>query len=167
MLAPQDIRACSDKGVRELIEAVEDVSQTPVFAKELGRRGFLKITGLAGAGLVLAFSTLPREARAQNAGQENIFNAFIKIAPDGEILIYSKAPEIGQGIKTVFPMIITEELDADWSQIRIEQAPINPAVYGRQTAGGSNSIVQGWTQHRHAGATARAMLISAAARSFK
>lgn len=164
MLAPQNIRASGDQSVRELIEAVEAASQTPVFDTELGRRGFLKITGFAGAGLVLAFSTLPREARAQNAGQENTFNAFIKIAPDGEILIYSKAPEIGQGIKTVFPMIITEELDADWSHVRIEQAPIHPEVYGRQSAGGSNSIVQGWTQHRHAGATARAMLISAATR---
>ena len=91
---------------------------------------------MAGAGLVLAFSTLPRGASAQGAGGENIFNAFIRIAPDGEILIYSKAPEIGQGIKTVFPMIITEELDGDWSDVRVEQAPINPEVYGRQTAGG-------------------------------
>jgi isoquinoline 1-oxidoreductase beta subunit len=143
---------------------VESASQSPGFSSELGRRGFLKVTGLAGAGLVLAFTTMPQPAKAQNAGHENAFNAFIKIAPDGEILIYSKAPEIGQGIKTVFPMIITEELDADWDHVRIEQAPIDPAVYGRQSAGGSNSIVQGWTQHRHAGAAARAMLIAAAAR---
>ena len=163
MLAPRTIQNSGDRSVRELIEAVEAASEKPIFAKDLARRGFLKITGLAGAGLVLAFSTLPRGASAQGAGGENIFNAFIRIAPDGEILIYSKAPEIGQGIKTVFPMIITEELDGDWSDVRVEQAPINPEVYGRQTAGGSNSIVQGWTQHRQAGATARAMLISAAA----
>ncbi|MEE8439788.1 MAG: molybdopterin cofactor-binding domain-containing protein [Micropepsaceae bacterium] len=164
MLAPKTIQASGDRSVRELIEAVEAAAERPILAKDLGRRGFLKITGLAGAGLVLAFSSLPRGASAQDVGGENIFNAFIRIAPDGEILIYSKAPEIGQGIKTVFPMIITEELDGDWSHVRIEQAPINPAVYGRQSAGGSNSIVQGWTQHRHAGATARAMLVSAAAR---
>jgi len=163
MLAPRTIQNSGDRSVRELIEAVEAASEKPIFAKDLARRGFLKITGLAGAGLVLAFSTLPRGASAQGAGGENIFNAFIRIAPDGEILIYSKAPEIGQGIKTVFPMIITEELDGDWSDVRVEQAPINPEVYGRQTAGGSNSIVQGWTQHRQAGATARAMLTSAAA----
>jgi len=163
MLAPRTIQNSGDRSVRELIEAVEAASEKPIFAKDLARRGFLKITGLAGAGLVLAFSTLPRGASAQGAGGENIFNAFIRIAPDGEILIYSKAPEIGQGIKTVFPMIITEELDGDWSDVRVEQAPINPEVYGRQTAGGSNSIVQGWTQHRQAGATARAMLTSVAA----
>jgi isoquinoline 1-oxidoreductase beta subunit len=167
MLAPKTIHTSGDRSVRELIEAVEAASEKPIFAKDLARRGFLKITGLAGAGLVLAFSTLPRGASAQGAGGENIFNAFIRIAPDGEILIYSKAPEIGQGIKTVFPMIITEELDGDWSDVRIEQAPINPDVYGRQTAGGSNSIVQGWTQHRQAGATARAMLVSAAAQRLR
>ncbi len=164
MLAPKTVQASGDRSVCELIEAMEAASDRPLFAKDLGRRGFLKITGLAGAGLVLAFSTLPRGASAQDAGGENTFNAFIRIAPDGEILVYSKAPEIGQGIKTVFPMIITEELDGNWSDVRIEQAPIKPEVYGRQSAGGSNSIVQGWTQHRHAGATARAMLISAAAR---
>jgi isoquinoline 1-oxidoreductase beta subunit len=166
MLAPKKIQASGDKSVCELIEAVEAACETLSFDRYLCRRGFLKITGLASAGLVLAFSTLPRGAKAQGAGSENIFNAFIKIAPDGEILIYSKAPEIGQGIKTVFPMIITEELDGNWSHVRIEQAPINPSVYGRQSAGGSNSIVQGWTQHRYAGATARAMLISAAARHW-
>jgi isoquinoline 1-oxidoreductase beta subunit len=166
MPAAQKIRESGGKKVRDVIAAMEAQADLPYFAREFGRRAFMKITGLAGAGLVLAYSFAPRAGSAQTADGTNTFNAFVKIAPDGEILIYSKAPEIGQGIKTVFPMIITEEMDADWSHVRIEQGPINPAVYGRQSAGGSNSIVQGWTQHRHAGATARAMLIAAAARRW-
>src|SRR5690606_36000263 len=75
--------------------------------------------------------------------------------------------EIGQGIKTAFPLIIAEELDADWSQVRVEQAPINPAVFGRQSAGGSRSIPMSWDQLRTAGASARAMLVAAAAKEWK
>ena len=74
-----------------------------------------------------------------------------------------KGPEIGQGIKTAFGLIIAEELDADWNTVKVEQAPINPKVYGYQGAGGSTSIPRGWDQLRQAGATARAMLIAAAA----
>ncbi|MGH8189435.1 MAG: molybdopterin cofactor-binding domain-containing protein, partial [Steroidobacteraceae bacterium] len=101
-----------------------------------------------------------------NSSQPFAPNAFLRIAPDGQITIYSKGPEIGQGIKTAFPMIVAEELDADWSQVRVEQAAINPAIYGRQSAGGSRSIPMGWEQLRRAGATGRAMLVSAAAKEW-
>ena len=67
-------------------------------------------------------------------------NAFLRISSKGSILIYNKGPEIGQGIKTAFPLIIAEELDALWTDVVVEQAPVNPAVYGRQSAGGSRSI---------------------------
>ena len=88
------------------------------------------------------------------------------MSPDGSILIYSKGPEIGQGIKTAFAMIVAEELDADWSRVRVEQARIDPAVYGRQSAGGSRSIPASWDQLRRAGAAARSMLVAAAAKEW-
>ena len=94
-------------------------------------------------------------------------NAFLRIAPNGSILIFNKGPEIGQGIKTAFPLIIAEELDAKWSDVTVEQAPVNPAVYGRQSAGGSRSIPDSWDQLRRAGAVARPMLVAAAAAKWK
>jgi len=133
----------------------------------LGRRSFLKLTGLAGGGLALAFYLEGgTQSLAAQASGEFAPNGFIHISPDGSILIYSKNPEIGQGIKTAFPMIIAEELDADWEDVRVEQAPIDQAVYGRQAAGGSRSIPSGWDQMRQAGAVARAMLVAAAAQEW-
>ena len=93
-------------------------------------------------------------------------NAFIRIAPDNTITIYSKCPEIGQGIKTSFGVIIADELDADWNHVVMEQADINPKVYGSQGAGGSTSIPRAWDQLRQAGAGAKAMLIAAAAKKW-
>jgi isoquinoline 1-oxidoreductase beta subunit len=136
---------------------------------DLSRRSFLKLTSVAGGGLVLAFNLgfADSAAAAQGkAASEFAPNAFLRIAPNGSILIYSKGPEIGQGIKTAFPMIIAEELDAAWSDVVVEQAPVNPAVYGRQSAGGSTSIPNSWDQLRKAGAVARAMLVTAAAKQW-
>jgi isoquinoline 1-oxidoreductase beta subunit len=133
----------------------------------MDRRTFLKVSGYAGGGLTLAFCIgyrLPVEAKTT----EDVFepNAFLTISPDGSIVILSKGPEIGQGIKTAFPMIVAEELDARWADVSVEQAPIDKAVFGRQSAGGSRSIPSAWDQLRTAGATARAMLIGAAARQW-
>ncbi len=96
-----------------------------------------------------------------------MLNSFVRIAPDNTVTLFSKGPEIGQGIKTAFGLIIAEELDADWNTVKVDQAPINPKVYGYQGAGGSTSIPRGWDQLRQAGATARAMLIAAAAQQWK
>ena len=139
----------------------------------VGRRSFLKLAGASGAGLVLSFQ-LPRQAFAdsetpQTAAEDSkdqSINAFIRIAPDNKITIYSKAPEIGQGIKTAFGLIIAEELDADWKHVVVEQADFNPKVYGYQGAGGSTSIPRAWDQLRQAGAGAKAMLIAAAAKKW-
>jgi isoquinoline 1-oxidoreductase beta subunit len=150
--------AAADADVHAILEAMESRSS----GLSLSRRGFLKLAGFAGGGLALAFY-LPEASVAAEAAKEFVPNAFLRIAPDGTITILSKSPEIGQGVKTSFPMIIAEELDADWARVKVEQAPINPTLYGRQSAGGSRSIPSNWMQLRRAGATARAMLVSAAA----
>jgi isoquinoline 1-oxidoreductase beta subunit len=135
----------------------------------ISRRNLFKVAGLVGGGLVLAFYMGGRNtAHAESITKPEFApNAFLRVSPDGSILIYSKGPEIGQGIKTAFPLIIAEELDADWAQVRVEQAAINPEVYGRQSAGGSRSIPASWDQLRLAGGTARAMLVAAAAKEWR
>jgi len=154
--------------MNELLNDLE--SRSSLTRQALSRRSFLKVTGLAGGGLALAFWMDGRsvaEAHLLPPISDGEFgpNAFLRISKDG-IVIYSKSPEIGQGIKTAFPMIVAEELDARWSDVRVEQAPINPQVYGRQSAGGSRSIPTGWDQLRRAGAVARAMLVDVAAKSW-
>ena len=101
----------------------------------MGRRGFLKLSVAGSAGLVLAFHLPAGEAMAAQAPK--VMNAFVRISPDNVVTIYSKGPEIGQGIKTAFGLIIAEELDADWKTVVVEQARVNPKVYGPQGAGGS------------------------------
>ncbi len=119
---------------------------------------------------MLALAPGTRDVRAADvaADRKSVFapNPLVRITADDSVLIYAKGPEIGQGIKTAFPMIIAEELDADWSRLRIEQAPIRPEVYGPQGAGGSRSIPNNWDPLRRAGAVARLMLMSAAAQRW-
>ena len=154
-----------DAEIQALIAEVETI-QPP--AAVMGRRSFLKLAGFAGGGLLLAFHLDTRSARAEDAGEHETItlNSFVRVAPDDTVIVYSKGPEIGQGIKTAFGLIIAEELDADWKTVKVDQAPINPKVYGYQGAGGSTSIPRGWDQLRQAGATARAMLIAAAAKRW-
>jgi isoquinoline 1-oxidoreductase beta subunit len=132
-----------------------------------GRRSFLKLAGITGGGLVLAFKLEAQASGAQaNAAGSPDLNAFVRIAPDDSVTLFSKSPEIGQGIKTAFGLIIAEELDADWKKVKVEQAPVKPKVYGYMGAGGSTSIPRGWDQLRQAGAAARFMLVSAAAKQW-
>ncbi len=91
-------------------------------------------------------------------------NAFLRIAEDGRVTIQSPNPEIGQNVKTSMPMIVAEELDVDWNDVTVEQAGLDTDNFVRQLAGGSQSIRQGWKSLRMAGATARRMLLDAAAR---
>jgi len=162
------------------LEAVPAEPTTPtVGSVEMKRRGFLKVAGSAGGGLVIGLCLGPTHTLAadvsggpprfdnKSAGVDFAPNAYVRIAPDGLIHIVSKGPEIGQGIKTAFPMIVAEELDADWALVRVEQAPIDAQTYGRQSAGGSRSIPAAWDELRKAGALARAMLITAAARKWQ
>jgi isoquinoline 1-oxidoreductase beta subunit len=160
--------AQSDAYLSALIEEVRTLPPPSDDALTMGRRTFFKVAGAAGAGLVLGFH-LDSKAFAAAAPADNrlVMNAYIRIAPDNTITIYSKSPEIGQGIKTSFGLIIADELDADWNHVVMEQADINPKVYGQQGAGGSTSIPRNWDTLRQAGAGAKAMLIAAAAKQWK
>jgi isoquinoline 1-oxidoreductase subunit beta len=153
----------------ELAQASSPDANRTLQVRQLSRREFLRLSGVAGGGLMLAVTLRPAASRAADAAQSSAGfspNAFIRIGADDSVLIYSKGPEIGQGIKTAFPMIIAEELDADWTRVQIEQAPIKPEVYGAQGAGGSRSIPNNWDQLRRVGAVARQMLLAAAARDW-
>ncbi len=136
------------------------------------RRSFLKSSALAGGGMMLGFSWLasckPTPEQVRNMPKEwfNI-NGFLKIGDNGLVTIMSPNPEIGQNVKTAMPMIIAEELDIDWNDVMVEQAPLNTDIFTRQLAGGSQSIRQGWESLRMAGATARHMLIAAAAEAWQ
>ncbi len=126
----------------------------------LSRREFVTASVAAGAGLVIGFY-LPHRS---STPAENAFtpNAYLKITPDGKITIVVPRSEMGQGVRTSLPMILAEELEADWKQITIEQAGAS-TLYGDQTTGGSASVRTTWDPMRKAGAAAREMLISAAA----
>src|SRR3984885_12579763 len=148
---------------------MREVSSVPAAnASLMGRRTFFKLASASAAGLVLGFHLGNAAFAAETAdGKDQVMNAFIRIASDDTITIYSKCPEIGQGIKTSFGVIIAEELDADWNHVVMEQADINTKVYGYQGAGGSTSIPRAWDQLRQAGAGAKAMLIAAAAKQWE
>src|SRR5438552_8294716 len=128
----------------------------------LSRREFLSAGAAAGAGLVMGFY-LPHK----NSSSHGAFspNAYLTIASDGKITIVVARSEMGQGVRTSLPMILAEELEADWKQIAIEQAGAS-TLFGDQTTGGSASVRTTWDPMRKAGAQAREMLISAAAQKW-
>ncbi len=131
------------------------------------RRTFLRVSALAGGGLLIDFS-IPGSALAtpHAAEHEYTLNAYVQIAPDGAITIMAKNPEIGQGVKTSLPQIIAEELDADWKDVHVEQAPVDARLYGAQFAGGSFSTPMNYEPLRQVGAAGRALLIKAAAEKW-
>ena len=141
------------------------------------RRQFLAATARASTGLVLGFYVPNRGPLFRAFAKENnqdVFapNAFIRIAPDNTVTVISKHAEGGQGIYTGLATLVAEELDAAWSQIRIEPAPAIPDLYknlqfGSQVTGGSNSISNSYEQYRRVGATARALLVAAAGRRWR
>ena len=124
----------------------------------LERRTVLKASLLAGGGLLLD-AVFPMRADALSplgspADAASALSAFVSVAPDGIVTIMSKNPEIGQGIKTSLPMIIADELDCDWSQVRIQQADVDEKRYGQQVAGGSRATPVNWLPMREIGAAA-------------
>jgi len=137
------------------------------------RRNFIKLAAAAGGGLFLGFHWGETSAASMAAGADadvllkNIdFNSYLSIATDGIITIASPNPELGQNIKTSFPMIVAEELDADWSKVNIVQAPLDTKRFERQLTGGSGAIPHSWERLRKAGATARHMLVEAASKRW-
>ncbi|HEX2531887.1 MAG TPA: xanthine dehydrogenase family protein molybdopterin-binding subunit [Burkholderiaceae bacterium] len=139
----------------------------------MSRRSFLKVTGIAGGGLVLGFFVpgAGRFADAQAAKTTYPPNAFLRIAPDNTVTVAVNRLEFGQGVHTSLPMLIAEELDADWSQVRAELAPAadvyKDPMAGIQMTGGSGSVSHSYMQYREIGAKARAMLIATAAERWR
>jgi isoquinoline 1-oxidoreductase beta subunit len=133
----------------------------------LSRRSFLNLSACAAGGLLLGFSI--GRARAAAGARPSSFqpNAFLSLDPNGRVTIMAKNPEIGQGIKTAFPMIIAEELDVPWATVDVVQAPVDMQRFGAQFSGGSMSIALNWDDLRRAGVAARSMLVEAAARGWK
>ncbi len=135
----------------------------PVLTDDLAapsRRLLLKVGLAAGGGLLVGLAPAFAAAAAADTA---ILNAYVRIAPDGGVTIAAKNPEIGQGIKTMLPMVIAEELDVDWGAVRIEQAPVDFKAYGAQFAGGSMATPLNYDLMRRVGAAARSLLIAAAA----
>ncbi|MEA1784671.1 molybdopterin cofactor-binding domain-containing protein [Arenibacter sp. GZD96] len=137
----------------------------------IDRRSFLRVSTLAGGGMMLSFSWLagckPSKEEALALPKEWFeLNSYIKIGDNGLITLFSPNPEFGSNVKTSMPMILAEELDVDWKKVLIEQADFFPERYERQFTGGSQGIRQGWNPLRTAGATARQMLVNAAAQSW-
>src|SRR5712675_1839149 len=141
-------------------------------AQALSRRGFLQAGAAAGGGLLLSLS-LPFANHDAEAAEGFAPDAFIRIGADGQIVLTMPYVEMGQGTYTSIPMLITEELEVDLKQVRLEHAPPNEKLYGNpllggiQATGNSNAIRAAWQPLRHAGATARTMLEAAAAKRWK
>lgn len=136
----------------------------------LNRRAFLRVTALAGGGMLVAFQLDPLTglfAKAPPAQTPSFLpTAFVRITPDNVVTIIAKNPEIGQGVKTSLPMLIAEELEVAWDEVRIEQADLDQTKYGQQNAGGSTATPINYDPLRRVGAAVRQMLVAAAAQTW-
>src|ERR1700688_4019839 len=147
----------------------EDVMSAPAM---VGRREFLKTGAAVGGGLLVSWH-LPMATFGGNkdAGNQVALNAFVRIGTDESVTVISSHSEMGQGIYTSLPMLLNEELEADWSKIRVEAAPVdkvyNHPIFGMQMTGGSTTSPAEWERYRKMGALARTMLVSAAAQQWK
>src|SRR6476646_915119 len=135
-------------------------------AQSISRRSFLQVSAVAGGSMLIG---LYFKSPLFGQGQQAVIpvpNSFIRIAPDGIVTIISKNPEIGQGVKTSLPMMIADELDVDWKNVRVEQANYDATKYSHPSAGCSTATPQALNPMRRVGAAARAMLIAAAAQTW-
>jgi isoquinoline 1-oxidoreductase beta subunit len=133
----------------------------------IDRRSFLQLSALAGGGLALNLYRSPLAA-AQRPGADADLTpqSFIHIAPDGVVTIMARASESGQGMRNMLPMLIAEELDVDWKDVRVQQAELNEKKYGPQFSGGSANTPTGWEPMRRVGAAGRQLLLAAAAQMW-
>src|SRR4029453_852542 len=132
---------------------------------QLNRRSFLHVTALAGGGMMIGLyapKALSQGQRGGGPGPQNTPQTYITINPDKTFTIIAKNPETGQGIRAALPQIIADELDVDWSQVKIQQADLDPK-YGSQIEGGSTAIPTNYATMRQVGAAGRAMMLNAAA----
>ena len=133
---------------------------------QLNRRSFLKVTALSGGGMLLSAYVAPEASAQQPPAPPPLEpTAFIRIAPDGGVTLIARNPEIGQGVKTMLPMLIAEELEVDWKSVKVEQGDFD-ARYGLQTTGGSRAASNNWIPMRQVGAVGRQLLIAAAAKTW-
>jgi isoquinoline 1-oxidoreductase subunit beta len=127
-------------------------------AHSTSRRDFLKMTVAAGGGLMLGFDWFSSSAQTPAVVSETAglaanaeFNSYLSISPDNVITIFSPNPELGQNIKTSFPMVVAEELEADWTKVKVLQAPFDSKRFQRQVTGGSGAVPHSWKILRRAG----------------
>ncbi|NBW03005.1 MAG: xanthine dehydrogenase family protein molybdopterin-binding subunit [Cytophagia bacterium] len=134
------------------------------------RRSFIQKTALFSGAFCLGFDWFQANGKEVSMVQTTMdsgrFNAFLAIDPSGKIILYSPNPEIGQGIKTAFPVVVAEELDVDWKDVEVRQANLDTQNFERQLTGGSGALKHSWERLRKAGATARKMFIQAAAQTW-
>ena len=142
-----------------------------MYKYKLKRRSFIKSSTLAATGLIIGFTYDPQKSLAAKTKIKNELGIWIRISPDETITLIVPSSEMGQGVNTSLPMIIAEELDANWGSIRTETAPANsdyknPEGHGGQNTGGSNSVKGFWNLLQETGAAAREMLVTAAAQRW-
>ena len=132
------------------------------------RRDFLRVSAIAGGGVLIASYLDPLGASEVSASvpADASLNAFIRLTPDGIVTIIAKNPEVGQGVKTMLPMLIAEELDVEWKNVRIQQGDLDTKNFQGQVAGGSTATPSNWLPMRRVGAAGRAMLVAAAAQTW-
>ena len=132
------------------------------------RRNFIQQTALFTSVFTLGFDWFESKGAAMAiANEPGRFNAFLSIDATGKIRLYSPNPEIGQGIKTAFPVVVAEELDVDWKQVEVLQANLDTQNFERQLTGGSGALKHSWERLRKAGASVRQMMVQAAANQWK
>src|SRR3989441_711967 len=156
------------------LSAAEHSNVPSAKSSRIARRDFLKTTAAIGGGLWISAYVPELAARPDSnaPASATVFapNAFLRIAPDDTVTVISNHSEMGQGIYTSLPMLLNEELEADWSKIRVEAAPVDPVynhtLYGVQMTGGSSTTPSEWERFRKMGAMARIMLVHAAAEKW-